>query len=227
MSRLLSILLASFIPFFVIILPVRAVFSPWLVHLEYSLPGFPPDPVAEFEPQRVMAPAERLRLGIEGLQGTSAVTGHAILSNMHFDNGQRVFDDREVKHLDDVRSIITIMFPIHTIVGVAALITAILLARRSRTKLGAAVYAGAWLTISIVGVILVAAVVGWDAAFTAFHRLFFTGDSWLFNWDDALIRLYPVEFWQVITALLGLAILAECGLLLGIAARLRRIKPEA
>jgi uncharacterized membrane protein len=32
--------------------------------------------------------------------------------------------------------------------------------------------------------------------FTAFHHLFFTGDSWLFLFSDTLIRLFPIRFWQ-------------------------------
>jgi uncharacterized membrane protein len=32
--------------------------------------------------------------------------------------------------------------------------------------------------------------------FTAFHSLFFEGDSWLFLFSDTLIRLFPIRFWQ-------------------------------
>ena len=32
--------------------------------------------------------------------------------------------------------------------------------------------------------------------FTAFHKLFFVGDSWLFLYSDTLIRLFPIRFWQ-------------------------------
>jgi integral membrane protein (TIGR01906 family) len=32
--------------------------------------------------------------------------------------------------------------------------------------------------------------------FTAFHQLFFEGDTWLFLYSDTLIRLFPLRFWQ-------------------------------
>ena len=223
MLRLLRLLLIVLVPYLVIMFPVRAVFSPWLVAVEYGMPGFPADPVSEVEPLRAMTPTERLRLGVEGLQGTSASNGHQILLGMKFDNGQRVFDDREVKHLDDVRAIINVLFPIHSIVALSAILLGVLLGRLSRPSLASAIRAGAVATIAIVGVILVGAIVGWDEAFTAFHRIFFSGDSWLFNWDDALIRLYPVEFWQIVTAMLGVTILGTCGLLLLVSNRLARI----
>jgi uncharacterized membrane protein len=45
--------------------------------------------------------------------------------------------------------------------------------------------------------------------FTAFHHLFFTGDSWLFLFSDTLIRLFPIRFWQ--DAFLFAAIIALGG----------------
>jgi len=45
--------------------------------------------------------------------------------------------------------------------------------------------------------------------FTLFHKIFFTGDSWLFYYSDTLIRLFPMRFWQ--DAFLWAAILALGG----------------
>ncbi len=35
-----------------------------------------------------------------------------------------------------------------------------------------------------------------SALFTGFHRIFFTGDTWLFYTSDSLIRLFPERFWS-------------------------------
>jgi integral membrane protein (TIGR01906 family) len=32
--------------------------------------------------------------------------------------------------------------------------------------------------------------------FTLFHALFFKGDTWLFEYSDTLIRLFPLQFWE-------------------------------
>jgi len=60
--------------------------------------------------------------------------------------------------------------------------------------------------------VLGAVLIFWDSAFVLFHRVFFTGDTWLFPYSDTLIRLFPVNFWQDIfgvaavgTAVTGLA----------------------
>ena len=51
--------------------------------------------------------------------------------------------------------------------------------------------------------------------FTLFHRLFFQGDSWLFEYSDTLIRLFPLRFWQdVFLSVMGLILIF--GLLLGL-----------
>jgi integral membrane protein (TIGR01906 family) len=72
---------------------------------------------------------------------------------------------------------------------------------------------GGWLTVGLIlGVGLFAAVNFWQF-FTYFHELFFTGDSWLFNYSDTLIRLFPIRFWQdVFMFVLGFALLSGAGL---------------
>ena len=62
--------------------------------------------------------------------------------------------------------------------------------------------------------ILVGALLSFDAFFTLFHRVFFSGDSWLFAYEDSLIQFYPLQFWMDITGYLGVSILLE-GLVLG------------
>jgi len=46
--------------------------------------------------------------------------------------------------------------------------------------------------------------VAFNAFFVAFHRLFFIGDSWMFEYTDSLIQFYPQPFW--VDASLGIVI---------------------
>jgi len=51
------------------------------------------------------------------------------------------------------------------------------------------------------------AAVGFQTFFTLFHRVFFEGDSWLFNYTDSLIQFYPLPFWfETSLALIGLTV---------------------
>jgi integral membrane protein (TIGR01906 family) len=56
-----------------------------------------------------------------------------------------------------------------------------------------------------------------DWFFTHFHLTFFTGDSWIFDWSDTLIRLFPERFWFDAATLWGLLTLGEAVILGGIA----------
>lgn len=40
-------------------------------------------------------------------------------------------------------------------------------------------------------------IIDFNAAFTAFHKIFFTNDDWLLYMDDVLIILLPQNFWLV------------------------------
>jgi integral membrane protein (TIGR01906 family) len=55
---------------------------------------------------------------------------------------------------------------------------------------------GGWLLSGFVVCVLVFVALSFESLFTEFHRLFFTGDTWLFLYSDNLIRLFPMRFWQ-------------------------------
>ena len=42
-----------------------------------------------------------------------------------------------------------------------------------------------------------------DSFFLTFHRLFFEGDTFMFRYDDTLIRLYPEQLWSDAAILIG------------------------
>jgi integral membrane protein (TIGR01906 family) len=52
-------------------------------------------------------------------------------------------------------------------------------------------------------VLVVLVLTGFDSFFTTFHRIFFSGDTWLFNYTDTLIRMYPVQFWFDAATVIG------------------------
>ena len=59
-----------------------------------------------------------------------------------------------------------------------------------------AVSRGGWSTVALVIMILVGVFISFQSLFTDFHRIFFSGDSWIFLYSDTLIRLFPLQFWQ-------------------------------
>ena len=67
-----------------------------------------------------------------------------------------------------------------------------------------ALFAGAvWLPLAVIA-LAVLAVLGWETFFAGFHSLFFADGTWTFSVQDALIRLYPSQFWIDAAAAVGL-----------------------
>lgn len=121
------------------------------------------------------------------------------------DGDAPILDASERSHMQDVGGLVRVLL----ILELVALGTLLLAgnrlreerARRGRLLLRAAAGVGA-------GAIILAAIfaLAFDAAFAAFHALFFTSGTWQFGPDSNLIRLFPEAFWFEVSLLAGAAI---------------------
>ena len=69
-------------------------------------------------------------------------------------------------------------------------------------------------TLVVVGALGVVAVSGFEGAFNQFHVIAFDNDFWKLNPSrDHLIQMFPEAFWQDVSIWVGLATLAEMGIL--------------
>jgi integral membrane protein (TIGR01906 family) len=72
---------------------------------------------------------------------------------------------------------------------------------------------GGWLTVILIGAIIIFVLLGFGFFFVGFHEVFFAPGTWTFRYSDTLIRLFPERFWRdTFLTLGGLALLG--GLLL-------------
>jgi len=55
---------------------------------------------------------------------------------------------------------------------------------------------GGWLTLIVIGAVLLFVVLAFNAIFVIFHQVFFQAGTWTFPTSDTLIRLFPERFWQ-------------------------------
>lgn len=212
-----DVLIAIGVPFVLVLVPVRAFMQPWVIPFQYSLPDFPPDELG-------MSSQERLRLGLIGMDSVIGSRGVVVLAEARFDDGQWAFNAREISHMQDVREVIDWMFPLHTIAMVAwlALVIGLSIYRSARRGAGTALIAGVIVTVISVIVLGFFGATAWDTFFTAFHRIFFKGDTWLFLNTDTLIRLYPEVFWFRITLMIGGVTLVLTAVLVAAGVWLRR-----
>ena len=185
--RVAQVLLAILAPLALLLAAVRFVASPVFLWLEYHRPGFPADRFG-------FDLADRMHYGSAGLDYVTNLAGPRYLSSLTH-QGAPLFTEAEVSHMTDVKVVLWIA----TAALVALVIVcALLIAHLLRTSPGGvrrALFAGAlWLPLALIA-LAVLAVLGWETFFAGFHSLFFADGTWTFSARDALIRLYPEQFW--------------------------------
>jgi integral membrane protein (TIGR01906 family) len=128
--------------------------------------------------------------------------------------GTRMYNDRELKHMEDVKVVVRGMNTVMIIAWVVLLISINTLGWGAETRplLRSGLIVGSIVTaVALVGIVLFS-VIGFSTFFVLFHKIFFTGDTWLFNWYDTLIRCFPTKFWFDSFLWIGLGSLLEAAI---------------
>lgn len=197
MERILTWVTALIVPFFLLMTAIRLLFTPLYPQVVYRLPGFPPD-------QYGFSLDDRLhwsRISIEYLLNDQGID---FLAKQQLPTGQPLYNDRELSHMVDVKVLVQKMFIAWDILLAVLVVFAIWAWRAHRLPaflhgLGRS----GMFTIGLVVLILAGVAISFQALFTGFHEIFFTGNSWLFYWTDSLIRLFPLPFWEIGFILMG------------------------
>lgn len=122
-------------------------------------------------------------------------------------------DAAAVSHLEDCNALITGVMSWLWMVGLAALIIAILLGLRKQFEaLAFMLRMGPAMLLAFLLVLGVWGVVDFNGLFAAFHSLFFVDGSWTFSADSLLISMYPLDFWMGMGAV-WLAVAVGLGLI--------------
>ncbi len=196
-SLVLYILLPAVV-LFVMMTSIRLLMNPLFLTIEYNMPGFPPDAFGFSKDDRL----HWANISLKYLLNDADIS---FLGDLRFEDGSPVFNERELRHMLDVKILVQQMIRAWAILGALIVFTG-LWAWRGKWL------ADYWITLSragwailiVIAVILAGVVVGFSALFTGFHLIFFEGDTWLFLYSDTLIRLFPLRFWQDAFTLMGI-----------------------
>ena len=189
-NRILSIFIIITLPYILIMFSIRVLFTPSFLAFEYNFPGFPEDPYG-------FTTEERMKWGTESIQYLFNNEEPQFLGNLRFDNGSPIYNEREISHMVDVKVLLQQTLTVfYFLVAIYLLIIIWSILKRQKKMLWDSLSKGGWLTVGLIGMILLAVAVSFNALFTAFHRIFFEGDTWLFYYSDTLIRLFPIRLWQ-------------------------------
>jgi integral membrane protein (TIGR01906 family) len=187
----LAVLVALLVPGVLIVSGIRVLAHPAFVRAEYHRSGFPVDSYG-------FTTAQRTALGLTGLHSVlPGGDGIALLRRARLPDGKPAFDARELRHMTDVRAWIGRFwwFQLGSLAAIA--IAGILLLPRWRTRrlFPRGLRWGAVLTLVVAAAVGIVMSVSWNAFFVNFHRLFFADDTWRFDDDTTLRRLYPDRLW--------------------------------
>jgi integral membrane protein (TIGR01906 family) len=206
-SGLLDNFLSGFIRF---LLPILLILSSvWIIlqtanlwiPLEYRMPGFPDDSYGFTREDRVYWS----RVDIAYLQNDEGIE---YFDAYRLENGDPMHNDRELRHMEDVKNLIGITWRILGLGWVILiLVGAIVRSRVGWEPVVEMITASARGTIWLMILLALGLVIAFGVLFVGFHRLFFEGDTWLFAFSDTFIRLYPERFWRDTFALVAIVTL--------------------
>ncbi len=134
-----------------------------------------------------------------------------------FEGREPLLDARERSHMHDVAVLVRMLALVVVLAAIIAAVTGRLL-RRERSRRGRVMLAAAGAIGAVALVLALIFALAFDAAFLAFHAIFFPPDSFLFEPGSNLITLFPQGFWfdaslaAGATIVLGALIVAAIGL---------------
>jgi len=182
----------------VISIGVRLVMTPLFLFVEYYRIGFPSDFYG-------FSVSDRLAYSLQVLTYLLENRSDSYLTSLSLDSNGSLFNDREIVHMIDVNLLSKMFFGIVLFVFVL-LIIFIIFSKFSltiRILICKSIELGCYITLGLILFIVTGAIVSWEAFFSGFHQLFFTENTWIFEYSDSLIRLFPEQFWFDAAILVG------------------------
>jgi len=217
LTKLLSTLTTILSPIVLLGLGLRILLTPVFYNVEYRLPWFPPDSYG-------FTQADRLHWAPYAIDYLLNDANISYLGDLTFDDGSPLYNERELSHMHDVK-LVTQGALKFWYVTVALMVGLGVWARYGSWwhAFRGGLRRGGWLMIGLVVVIALFGAIAFWQLFALFHALFFEGDTWLFEYSDTLIRLFPLPFWQ--DAFLWAGVIAVGGAL-GLALGLKPKAPQ-
>jgi integral membrane protein (TIGR01906 family) len=209
LAKFLQFLVQITIPVLLILGSIRLVLvtaKTW-IPVEYKLPGFPDDPYG-------FTLEDRLKWSEIDIDYLLNISDIDYFENFQIENGDPLHNERELLHMQDVKVLVQQSWLAFR-VGLILLIFFLILLGwdQGYDAVWVSLHRGFLWTLILLGVLTVGIVLGFGLLFVGFHRVFFEGDTWIFQYSDTFIRLYPERFWRDVFIFLALLTAAQSGLL--------------
>ena len=210
LPNFLSYLVSFLTPLALIGLALRILLTPLYYTVEYNMPYFPPDEYGFTKEERL----KWAKPSVEYLINSADIS---YLGDLKFDDGSPLYGERELSHMADVKKVVQGSLRVWYVAMATLTVTAVFAWRGGwmleyliGLRRGGGWMIGLAITLGLIAGagILLNPDIFWNF-FSWFHSIFFEGDSWLFEYSDTLIRLFPIRFWQ--DAVITMAVIALGG----------------
>ena len=133
------------------------------------------------------------------------------LGDLEFPNGEPMYDARELRHMLDVKVVTQWTLRVWLLASLISIGASVALAWQPETRqiLRSGLSGGSLIVVGVLLALVLYILLNFNSFFTRFHLLFFESGTFLFYFDDTLIRLFPLKFWSDIFTLIGVASLVE------------------
>lgn len=195
--RALAWVVTLLVPVVLTLSAVRLALTPAFVLFEYNTPGFPPDPYG-------FTLEDRLYWSQNALEYLLNDADISFLGDLRFEDGMRVYNERELRHMVDVKNAVRATLWVWY-VSLGALVALGLWAFAGGWRRGFlhGLWRGGWLTVILILTVLVFVLLSFGVFFVVFHEVLFDPGTWTFLWSDTLIRLFPERFWRDVFLFVG------------------------
>ena len=203
-QKILAWVVRLVVPVVLTLLAVRLVMNPWYVEFEYRTPNFPSDEYGFTREERL----KYSKVAIAYLLNSEDIS---FLGDLRFPEGQqapgfscqfmedctKMYNDRELGHMLDVKLVVQGALKV-LYAGIAILAVLGIWAWFGNWWKAylAGLQGGGWLTVALLGGIILFVLLAFGVIFVFFHEIFFASGTWTFYYSDTLIRMFPERFWR-------------------------------
>ena len=138
---------------------------PAFAEFEYDRAGFPRDPYG-------METQERKQWAGYSIRYLTNSEPIDYLGNLQTFQGQKIFTESELSHMLDVKEVVQgALIAWYILIGLSVAILGWFLIMGQWSSMRHAFQAGGWVTLSLIGALLIFLLVSFDTLFTRFHQL--------------------------------------------------------
>jgi hypothetical protein len=211
--RIAVLLLALATAVLVALVGPLILFNPWFVSLEQQRAG-----------AAILLGATQPQVDVATLKILADIwTGGDFVVRLA-EGGAPVLDDFERSHMGDVSGLVRLLGLVALLAAAIGLLAGRALRGRPRA-IGGALLGGAAIVGAVAIALAVVFAVAFDAAFLAFHQVFFREGTYLFGPESNLIRFFPEQLWYEASLAAGALIVLSAAAVAFAGWRLLRVEP--